>query len=210
VSVVIERSGAAAARLAVVGAVGLSLGFLTAFGQAWLPEELGSLANSSGSWSLVAFALAWTATSTRVAAAFGSVSLLALLAGYVLGAGARGFAPGTALLLFWGLAAVLVGPLLGAGAHWVKTERGLAAAAGIGAMSGVLVGEGVYGLTVIADTTYPPYWWGQAILGVVLLAVTALWRLRGPRIVAAAVAAGAITAIAFVVVYSQNLISVLP
>jgi hypothetical protein len=37
-------------------------------------------------------------------------------------------------------------------------------------MSGVLIGEGAYGMTVIADPTYPPYWWAEAAVGVVLAA----------------------------------------
>jgi hypothetical protein len=54
--------------LAVVGAVGLTLGVLTAYAQEWLPDELGSLANSAGSWALVAFLLALLAKDTRAAA----------------------------------------------------------------------------------------------------------------------------------------------
>jgi hypothetical protein len=183
---------------------------VTAYAQEWLPEDLGSLANSSGVWALVAFALALLATEARSAAIYGCVALLALLIGYVLGTSARGFASGTALVVFWGAAAVVVGPTLGLGAHWVKTETGSAAAVGIGVMSGVLIGEGVYGLAYIADTTYPPYWWGEAIVGVVLLFAVAWRRLEQPRIVAAAVGTCALTATAFVLIYSQDLISVLP
>jgi Family of unknown function (DUF6518) len=195
---------------AIVAAVALVLGFLTAYAQAWLPEDLGSLANSSGVWALVAFALALLASDARTAALYGCVALIALLVGYVLGTSARGFASGTALVVFWGAAAIVVGPALGLGAHWVKTETGLAAAVGIGVMSGVLIGEGVYGLAYIADTTYPPYWWGEVIVGVVLLSGVASRRLEGPGIVAIAVAVCALTATAFVLIYSQDLISVLP
>jgi hypothetical protein len=196
---------------AIVAAVALVLGVLTAFAQEWLPEDLGSLANSSGVWALVAFALALLASDVRIAAFYGCVALLALLMGYVLGTNARGFASGTALVVFWGAAAIVVGPALGLGAHWVKTRTGLAAAAvGIGVMSGVLIGEGVYGLAYIADTTYPPYWWGEVIVGVVLLSGVAWRRLQGPGVAAIAVAMCAVTATAFVVIYSQDLISVLP
>ncbi len=195
---------------AIVAAVALVLGVLTAFAQEWLPEDLGSLANSSGVWALVAFALALLASDARNAALHGCVALLALLMGYVLGTNARGFASGTALVVFWGAAAIVVGPALGLCAHWVNTETGLAAAIGIGVMSGVLIGEGVYGLAYIADTTYPPYWWGEVIVGVVLLSGVAWRRLEGPGVAAIAVAMCAVTATAFVVTYSQDLISVLP
>lgn len=194
----------------LVGIVGVSLGFLTAYAQEWLPDELGSLANSAGSWALVAFVLALLAADARTAAFFGFLALVALLTGYVLGANVRGFVSGRALIVFWGAAAVVAGPLLGLGAHWVKTQRSAAGALGIGAISGVLVGEGIYGLAYIADTTYPPYWWGEMIVGVALLTWVAVRRLRPPQTAALALAATAITAIAFVATYRLELIAILP
>jgi hypothetical protein len=190
---------------ATVGLLGLALGVLTAYGQEWLPREVGSLANSSGSWALAAFLLALLATGPRVAAACGALALLALLAGYVLGAGLRGYPSGSTLIVFWGLATVFVGPFLGLGAHWVRWGRRTLAALGAGGMGGVLVGEGVYGLAYIADTTYPPYWWGQIAVGVALLCAIAVGRLRSPPLVALSVAVGLVVAAAFVGVYSGDL-----
>ena len=190
---------------ATVGLLGLALGVLTAYGQKWLPQEVGSLANSSGSWALAAFLLALFATGQRVAAACGALALLALLGGYVLGAGLRGYPSGSTLIIFWGLAAVFVGPFLGLGAHWVRSGRRTLAALGAGGMSGVLVGEGVYGLAYIADTTYPPYWWGQIAVGVALLCAIAVGRLRRWPLVALSVAVGLVVAAAFVGVYSGGL-----
>ena len=80
----------AGARAALVALLGLTLGVLTAYGQAWLPQELGPLANSSGSWALLAFFLALLGTNQRMAAMLGSLTLVALLGGYVLGAEVRG------------------------------------------------------------------------------------------------------------------------
>jgi hypothetical protein len=119
--------------------------------QVWLPEDLGSLANSSGTWALVAFALALLAVVARAAAFFGCVALPALLGGYVLGADVRGYASGTALVVFWGASALVVGPALGVGARWVSIGRRTAAAVGIGAMSGVLIGEGVKNAVPLSD-----------------------------------------------------------
>ena len=205
-----RRPRSTAILLAQVGAVGLSFGALTSFAQEWLPEELGSLANSSGPWALVAFVLALMATDGRVAALLGFLALLTLLLGYVVGSSARGFSAGGALMLFWTAAAVIAGPLLGVGAHWVKTGNGAAAAGGIGMMSGVLIGEGAYGLTYIADTTYPPYWLGEVVVGVTLLALVVLARLERRSNVAAALAATALTAFTFVLIYSQDLIALVP
>lgn len=140
--VVVQRPGRVLAPV-LAGAVGLALGFLTAYAQGWLPVEVGSLANSSGSWTLVAFLLALLATSAPLAALCGALALLGLLAGYILGAGIMGNPSSSSLLIFWGLAAVVVGPLLGLAAHWVRFGRATLAAIGAGGLSGVLIGEGV-------------------------------------------------------------------
>ncbi len=77
-----------------------------AYAQEWLPAELGSLANSSGSWTLLAFGLALLAPTRAAAAATGALVLAALLAGYVVGAAIRGDTSSTRLIVFWGLAAL--------------------------------------------------------------------------------------------------------
>ncbi len=202
--------GSRAARSALlVTVVSLVLGALTAYAQGWLPEQVGSLANSSGSWALLAFLLALLGARPAVAAAFGSLSLLALLAGYVLGAEVRGYPSSSQLIVFWGAAALLAGPLLGVGASWVRSRRGPFAALGAGAMSGVLVGEGVYGLAYIADTTYPPYWWGEIAVGLALLLAVTTRCLPDPRDIALGVGVTGLTAAAFVAVYSRDLMGLL-
>lgn len=92
-----------------VAVVSLVLGALTAYGQEWLPQKVGSLANSSGSWCLVAFLLAFLASRPWPAAASGVVSLLMLLVGYSVTNELRGFATGSQTLLFWGTATAPAG-----------------------------------------------------------------------------------------------------
>ncbi len=77
-------------------------------------------------------------------------------------------------------------------------------------MSGVLVGEGVYGLTFIADTTYAPHWWGETVLGTLLAAWVVSRRPNRLQTAMVSLAVGALTAVAFLVVYSQDLVAVLP
>jgi hypothetical protein len=72
-------------RAAVVVIVALALGVLTAYAQGSLPQRMGSLANSAGSWVIAACALSLLATSDRLAAVYGSASLLGLLGGYLPG-----------------------------------------------------------------------------------------------------------------------------
>lgn len=193
--------------LATAG-VALVVGILTAYAQGWLPDELRSLANSVAPWALVAFLLALLAPTPALAAASGTVSLGALLAGYAVGTVALHDASSAQpVLVVWGAAAVLAGPLLGLAASWTRGHRPIRAGVGSGAVAGVLVGEGVYGLTVIAGTTYHPYWVGEMAVGVLLLVVAASRRPRhwGSAAVSALVAAG--TALAFVGVYSQDVIA---
>jgi hypothetical protein len=132
-----------------------------------------------------------------------------LLVGYVVAQQVRSYSVG-AMIVFWGVVALLVGPLLGVAARWVGQRQGVRTALGAGAISGVLIGEGVYGLTRIAETTYPPYWWGEIEVGV---ALTLFALARAPRTLLSAgvgIAAAALTAVGFVVIYSQDLIAVLP
>jgi hypothetical protein len=198
-------------RLSVVVVVGLVLGVLTRYAQGWLPSELGSLANSSGAWAMVAFGLAaLLASAARDASAIGAITLCALLIGYVLGTSARGGTAGTALVLFWGAAALAAGPAVGIAGYWANTGDGARRAIAIGVISGILVGEGIYGLTVIADTTYTPYWWAELILGLLLVVWTVNKRPRRLHTTTIAVSFSALTAAAFVALYSLNLIAVLP
>ena len=191
-------------RSAAVGIVALTLGVLTAFAQEWLPTQLHSLANSAASWALIAFALSFLATTAPMSAIFGCVSLLGMELGYVLGSGVRGDPSSDAWVAFWSLSALVAGPLFGLAAHWVKTRRDLRAGVAIGAVSGVVIGEGIYGLTQIANTTYPPYWWGQILAGSALLGFVVWRRLQGVRAIAIAMAVAALAAVSFVFIYGQG------
>ncbi len=84
------------------------------------------------------------------------------------------------------------------------------AAIGVGGMSGVLVGEGWYGLAYVADTTYPPYWMGEIVAGVLLTGGVAILCWRHLRTVGYAVCVGAVMATTFVALYRLDLITRFP
>ena len=63
-------------RATLVGVLGLTFGVATAYAQAWLPHEVGSLANSVGSWALLAFLLAFLGATPRAAAFLGFLALV--------------------------------------------------------------------------------------------------------------------------------------
>jgi hypothetical protein len=200
-------SASLARRLGLVGLGGAVIGTLTSLGQTYLPFELSPLANSAGSWSLAAFLLALNEGVPRRGAVLGTVALVTMLAGYVVATRLRGFPVGTNLLLFWSAASVVVGPALGAGAAWVRRGDALRRTAGVAVIAGILIGEAVYGVTVIGDTTPAPYWFGEmALAGGVVILASGRWARSGRHLVIG-LALTAIVAAAFYVTYSGNLIA---
>lgn len=182
-----HRPRGAGGTLALAVGAGLAAGAATAIAQGALPAQVASLANSSGSWCLLAFLLALTAPTAGFGAVAGLASLACMLAGYVVTDLLRGYPSSTGLVMFWSAAALLAGPLLGLGAQWLRRRPGTRAALGISALCGVLIGEAGYGLLVLAGSTEPAYWWAQAVLGVLLLASAAAWKLRGLGVIVQAV-----------------------
>lgn len=190
--------------LAALG--GLLVGVLTSFGQTFLPPELHALANSAGSWSAAAFLLALPNREVRLGALLGAVALGAMLAGYELATIARGFGVSRSVLVFWALAAVVVGPVLGVGAAWVRGDDSRRIALGVAPLGGILIGEAIYGLTLVADTTFGPYWVVQAIVGLGCVGWVGV-RTRSLPTTLACATVTAVVATAFVVAYSGNLLA---
>jgi hypothetical protein len=195
----VDRVRAAGTLLVLV--IALALGALTDLGQAWLPQSSASLANSGASWAAVAFVLALFATGTGRAALWGLLGLAGLVGGYYLAATTRHVPESPASIRFWMLAAVILGPLLGVAASWVRRGPPVAAALGAGAAAGLLGGESAYGLTAIAGTTSSLYWTIQLAVAVLLLAALDAWRVRqGAAIflsVVTALTVGALTALVY-------------
>ena len=192
---------------ALVAVCGALIGVLTSFGQGFLPFELSPLANSAGSWSLAAFLLAMVEVSPRRSALLGTVALATMLVGYAAATQLRGFPVGMGLLVFWGVASIVAGPALGAGAAWVRGSDAIRIAAGVALIAGILAGEAVYGLTVVADTTPAGYWLGEMIVGLGVVVLASMRRLTTLRHVAIGIVLTAIVAAAFYATYSGNLLA---
>lgn len=204
-----SKVAGAAVLLGSIAAAGSALGVLTVYGQLLLPAEIGSLANSSGSWSLAAFLLARRAGRPLLAAACGAIALFGLLVGYVVGADVRGFPSSMSLIVFWGIAALSAGPALGLAARWVESGHRVRMAFGAAAMSGVVVGEGAWALSNVAGTTDARYWWGQIVVGAAVLGWVAVRRLRSIRLILSAALLTVLVSGAFTVVYGLDLIALL-
>jgi Family of unknown function (DUF6518) len=199
------RGNASSTRILLVAVgAGIAIGIATSVGQGSLPEGLTPLSNSSGSWCLCAFALALLERDPRRAALVGFASLVAMLAGYALATEFRGYPVGTSMFVRWGAAAVIAGPALGVGAAWLRGPDPRRAAAGVAPIAGILLGEGLYGLTVVAATTSVGYWIGEVVLGLTLVVLAAI-RIRTWRGIALMLALSAIATVVFYLVYTLAL-----
>jgi hypothetical protein len=188
----------AAARVLLAAVVAVALGGATSLGQTFLPEDAASLANSVTGWTLPTAALVFvTARSFSEAAVTGAVSFVALTVGYAVVSTLRGFPFDPTA---WAVIGVLAGPVIGA-ATFALRRSPMHAAVGGGLLAGVLIGEGVYGLTAIAATTSPVFWWAAITVGVALLVAVAALRLRDIRSTLVLASVAALTAGVFVVAY---------
>lgn len=207
-----RAGGRRAVGVPLVGAViiGLAAGVLTSYAQLWLPEGFSSLANSAASWCVVAGLVALLlARSAAVGAVAGTIALLGMDVGYGVGSELRGYTFGTEAALFWAVAALVVGPIVGAGVLWLRQDHPRLAPLAAALLAGVVVGEGAYGLLVVAESTTPAFWVGQIVVGLAGLAAVCALRLRTPRRIAVAVVGALLTAAAFVALYSLPLLLLL-
>lgn len=195
------RPAASSTLLPVTVLIAITAGALTAQGQSALPDALRSVANSAGSWSLLAFALALRAPDAVRATAAASVALVGLLAGYIMLDEARGFPASHRLILFWLIASIIAGPALGLGAHLLRRGTPVQAVFATGVLCGVLLGEGIYGLTVIADTTSGIYWTLEITIAVLVFVFAAGRYLRRCSGIALAVGVTGVVAAAFLLIY---------
>lgn len=159
----------------LVAASSLVLGGLTSFGQTVLPDALHSFANSAGGWTILTFSLVWLSrVRPPVGAALGLVSFVLLVEGYRIVSGWRGYYYAEPFQDTFTIIGVLAGPIVGLSAVVVRSGPARWKPLAVAPVAAVLIGEGVYGLTVVAESTSPVYWSLQMVLGVALVVATAV------------------------------------
>jgi len=174
--------GAAAVGVALVG--GVFAGGLTSYAQTFLPEHVNSFANSSGGWSMIAFLLVWVGRARpALAALMGVVAFEALVEGYSLVSQSRGYFYDDPFSNIFTLIGLVCGPVLGIAASLTRHGLPSWAVLGVTPLVAVLWGEGLFGLTWVADTTSPVYWILELVLGTLFLGL-AIVRRHPPRRVA--------------------------
>lgn len=160
----------------IVAVVSLLLGGLTSFAQGFLPHGLTSFANSPSGWTaLTALLVFWSRLRAAYAAVAATVSFVLLVLGYTAASDLRGLFYNP---LLWSVIGVIAGSFIGVATAWLRA-RDVHAALGVAMLSGVGIGDAVYGLTVVRETTSPVYWTLVGVAALALLIVMLARRIRG-------------------------------
>jgi hypothetical protein len=154
------------------------LGGLTSVGQTYLPAWASSFSNSAGGWTILAFLLVWASrVHPLLGAALGAVAFVGLNEGYGVVSAWRGHFYAEPFTSIWTGIGLAVGPLVGASASVARYGTPLWRALAVTPLCAVLLGEGLWALFTIADTTSPVYWVIEIVLSVLVMALM-LWRTR--------------------------------
>jgi hypothetical protein len=166
-----RESVASAGRAVLVALLGAMLiGGLTSLGQQYLPAGINSLANSVGGWTMFSFLLVWLGRAKPLLSALlGVVVFVLLTESYSVVSEWRGFADGDPFTSIWTIVGLVAGPVLGVSAGLVRHASPLWRVLGVTPLSAVLLGEGIWALNTIVDTTSPVYWSLEVLLSVLFL-----------------------------------------
>ena len=183
--------------VAIVLLAGFVTGAATQVLQSVLPTGWSQAANAISPWLLVAFLVGsvMPGRASAIAAGIGTLAF-ALIGYYTMTTIRYGIGGGTSALIFWGLGAVVGGPVFGlAGFTWRTGEHRYRAIA-LGLLAAAFLAEAGYHLIVLQE---PPVAAGFAIAGLVVPLV--LGRSRQDRLGAyvAAVPALVLGALGFAV-----------
>jgi hypothetical protein len=194
-----RRSALWATLVAIVGAV--LIGALTGFGQQYLPPWVNSLSNSVGGWTMFSFLIVWLGRARPVLAAVLGVVVFQLLnESYSVVTEWRGFDDGDPFTSIWTVVGLAAGPLLGVTAALVRHAPPLWRALAVTPLGAVLLGEGIWALNTIADTTSPVYWSLEIVLSVVVLLAAIIPGRLAPRSISLVVSVWLLGTLAYVAV----------
>jgi hypothetical protein len=170
-------------------------GALTPYASEHLPSSISSVANSSGPWAMVAFVSVFLSRARGLfAAVLGASSLVTMNVVFFFAFEARLGPYSHDAIAFWIGVALVVGPILGLCAGWLRSTSFVLREVAVAAPSSVLVGEGLFMISRQAGLS-PTYAHASVVVGLLLFLVLALWRLRRiDRILVSAVMTAAATA----------------
>lgn len=196
-----SRDRAPVAEVALAVLVGIGIGALTSVLQGQL-GPMDPLFNSAGSWCVVAALLASRTRRAGLAVLVGVLVLWSLLGGYLLATELRDLTMSRTFLLFWAACGAVGGPVMGLAGSWLRHHEAWRAALAVAASAGLLLGEAVYGLTVVVATTGATYWVLQAVAGLAVVVGWVVHHRPEPRWLALGVGGAAAGAGTFLLLYS--------
>lgn len=172
--------------LAVAGVAVASyvLGGLTSPAQKYLPEQISPFANSSSGWTSLTFLLIWLSRLHLLWAAFsGAVAFVLMVDGYRIVSEWRGYDYGEPFQDIFTFIGIVVGPVIGVSAALLRYGSPAWKALSIVPLTSVLIGEGIYGLTVVGDTTSPVYWSLIIVAGIAITVAHLVVQRPGTRLI---------------------------
>jgi hypothetical protein len=181
--------------------VAAGTGALTPYGEVHLPSSISAAANSSGPWATVAFASVYFSRIRGVGAALlGAASLVVMNLFFFVSFEHRVGHYLHSYIEFWIAIAVLVGPLVGLCASWLRSPQPALRAVGVAAPASILIGEGVFMLARLPGVS-TVYAVGSVVAGVVLFVLLAGLRLDRLARVLLSAAVCTVASLAFFEIY---------
>jgi hypothetical protein len=189
------------AGIVIIVAASALTGMLTPIGEQLLPHAVRSMANSSGPWAMVAFAAIYFGSlrSWR-AAAMGVVSFLTMDLSFFVVFESLGMHYPHHFLAFWMGVGILIGPVIGLAASWLRADNIVSRVVAVAEIPAVLVGEGVFMLVRLPGES-TVYAIASLVVGVGLFVVASRYLLRRARPIALGIAMSLGGAAAFFFVY---------
>ena len=163
--------------------IGLAIGAITE----WFPSDVIAASTTGGPWVLVSFLVALTAAGIGSATARGLACMAGMAIGYYAVGTFHTIPPSSDMARFWVPVALLIGPLTGLAAGWIRSGPPLLAQIAAGGIPGVLIGESIAVHHQL-----------EMLVGVAMMAGLLAWQTRrsAPQAPAARAAAGVAVALA--------------
>jgi hypothetical protein len=157
-------------------------GALTPYGEVHLPSSISAAANSSGPWAIVAFASVYFSRIRGFGAAvLGAASLVIMNLFFFVSFEHRVGHYLHSYIEFWIAIAILVGPLVGLCASWLRSNHPVLREVGVAAPASILIGEGFFMLERLPGVS-TDYAVASVVVGGILFVLLAglrldrLWR----------------------------------
>jgi hypothetical protein len=161
----------------VFGAAAVT-GFLTPYASIHLPGSINVVANSSGSWAMVAFASVYLSNARGLfAAVLGACSFVVMDVVFFFAFENRLGAYSHDAIAFWLFIGIVVGPVVGLSASWLRSPHAVLREIACAAPASVLIGEGAF-MIIQQPGLSPVYAHASVVVGVLVFLVLALWKLR--------------------------------